>query len=64
VLARLLVRIVPGSAGTLLLPASGLLGALVVILADVLLRLLIGAEGPSPFRRAWRRPCSDLSCSW
>ena len=46
VLARLLVRIVPGlGKHALLLPASGLLGALVVILADALLRLIVGAEG-------------------
>lgn len=46
VLARLLVRIVPGlGRHALLLPASGLIGALVVILADALLRLIIGAEG-------------------
>ena len=46
VLARLLVRVVPGlGRHALLLPASGLLGALVVILSDALLRLIIGAEG-------------------
>ncbi|SJN45316.1 Ferric hydroxamate ABC transporter (TC 3.A.1.14.3), permease component FhuB [Microbacterium esteraromaticum] len=46
VLARLLSRIVPalGKHG-LLIPASGLIGALVVILADAVLRAIIGAEG-------------------
>ncbi|WP_149084243.1 MULTISPECIES: iron ABC transporter permease [Microbacterium] len=45
VLARLLARVVPGlNRHLLLVPASGLLGAIVVILADALLRALIGAE--------------------
>lgn len=45
VLARLLTRVVPSlNRHVLLLPAAGLLGALVVILADALLRALIGAE--------------------
>lgn len=45
VLARLLTRVVPGlNRHVLLIPASGLLGALVVILSDALLRALIGAE--------------------
>ena len=46
VLARLLARIVPVLGRHLLLiPASGLIGAVVVILADALLRAIIGAEG-------------------
>ncbi|MGN8026598.1 iron ABC transporter permease [Microbacterium sp. 22242] len=46
VLARLLVRLVPALARhALLLPVSGLIGALLVIVADALLRLLIGPEG-------------------
>ncbi len=46
VLARLLARIVPALGRHLLLiPASGLIGAIVVILADALLRAVIGAEG-------------------
>ncbi|AZC13319.1 iron ABC transporter permease [Microbacterium sp. ABRD28] len=46
VLARLLVRVVPALGRHLLLiPLSGLIGAIVVILADALLRALIGAEG-------------------
>ncbi|MDX2399180.1 iron ABC transporter permease [Microbacterium algeriense] len=45
VLARLLTRVVPGlNRHVLLIPAAGLLGALVVILSDALLRALIGAE--------------------
>lgn len=45
VLARLLTRVVPSlNRHALLIPASGLLGALVVILSDALLRALIGAE--------------------
>ena len=45
VLARLLTRVVPSlNRHVLLIPASGLLGALVVILSDALLRALIGAE--------------------
>ncbi|MFB7249200.1 iron ABC transporter permease [Microbacterium sp. NPDC056234] len=45
VLARLLTRIVPGLARhVFLLPASGLIGALVVILSDAVLRALLGAE--------------------
>ncbi|MEZ0139843.1 iron ABC transporter permease [Microbacterium sp. NRRL B-14842] len=45
VLARLLARVVPSlNRHLLLIPASGLLGALVVILSDALLRALIGAE--------------------
>lgn len=45
VLARLLTRVVPSlNRHLLLIPASGLLGALVVILSDALLRALIGAE--------------------
>ncbi|WP_322409775.1 iron ABC transporter permease [Microbacterium invictum] len=46
VLARLLVRVVPALGRHLLLiPLSGLIGAIVVIVADALLRALIGAEG-------------------
>ncbi|UPL10864.1 iron ABC transporter permease [Microbacterium sufflavum] len=45
VLARLLSRVVPSlNRRLLLIPAAGLLGAIVVILADALLRALIGAE--------------------
>lgn len=45
VLARLLTRVVPSlNRYVLLIPAAGLLGALVVILSDALLRALIGAE--------------------
>ncbi|WP_447652646.1 iron ABC transporter permease [Microbacterium sufflavum] len=45
VLARLLSRVVPSlNRHLLLIPAAGLLGAIVVILADALLRALIGAE--------------------
>ncbi|WP_353888703.1 iron ABC transporter permease [uncultured Microbacterium sp.] len=45
VLARLLTRVVPSlNRHVLLIPAAGLLGALVVILSDALLRALIGAE--------------------
>ena len=45
VLARLLTRVVPSlNRHLLLIPAAGLLGALVVILSDALLRALIGAE--------------------
>ena len=45
VLARLLTRVVPGLARhVFLLPASGLIGALVVILSDAVLRALLGAE--------------------
>ncbi|WP_406250620.1 iron ABC transporter permease [Microbacterium sp. M] len=45
VLARLLTRVVPGLARhVFLLPASGLIGALVVILSDAVLRMLLGAE--------------------
>lgn len=46
VLARLLARVVPALGKHLLLiPVSGLIGAIVVILADALLRAVIGAEG-------------------
>ncbi|WP_345544715.1 iron ABC transporter permease [Microbacterium jejuense] len=46
VLARLLARVVPALGRHLLLiPLSGLIGAIVVILADALLRALIGPEG-------------------
>ncbi|WP_309064854.1 iron ABC transporter permease [Microbacterium sp.] len=46
VLARLLSRLVPALGRHLLLvPAAGLIGAIVVILADAILRALIGAEG-------------------
>lgn len=46
VLARLLVRVVPALGRHLfLIPLSGVIGAIVVILADALLRALIGAEG-------------------
>ncbi|GAA5207532.1 siderophore ABC transporter permease CdtC [Microbacterium kyungheense] len=46
VLARLLARIVPALGRHLLLiPLSGLIGAIVVILADALLRAIIGPEG-------------------
>jgi iron complex transport system permease protein len=45
VLARLLTRVVPSlNRHVLLIPAAGLLGALVVILSDALLRAVIGAE--------------------
>lgn len=45
VLARLLTRVIPGLARhVFLLPASGLIGALVVILSDAVLRMLLGAE--------------------
>ena len=45
VLARLLTRVIPGlSRHILLLPASGLLGALVVIVSDAVLRAILGAE--------------------
>ena len=45
VLARLLARVVPSlNRHLLLIPAAGLLGAVVVILADALLRAVIGAE--------------------
>lgn len=45
VLARLLARVVPGlHRHVFLIPASGLVGALVVILADAVLRGLLGAE--------------------
>src|SRR5690606_9273735 len=46
VLARLLSRLVPAlGRHALLIPASGLIGAVVVILADAVLRAIIGAEG-------------------
>lgn len=46
VLARLLSRLVPSlGRHALLIPASGVIGAVVVILADAVLRALIGAEG-------------------
>ncbi|MBW9093305.1 iron ABC transporter permease [Microbacterium jejuense] len=46
VLARLLARVVPALGRHLLLiPLSGLVGAIVVILADALLRAIIGPEG-------------------
>ncbi|WP_308220920.1 iron ABC transporter permease [Microbacterium sp. CIAB417] len=45
VLARLLTRVIPGlTRHVFLLPASGLIGALVVILADAVLRAILGAE--------------------
>lgn len=45
VIARLLGRIVPSvHLHAMLIPASGLLGAIVVVLADALLRLVLGAE--------------------
>ena len=45
VLTRLLTRVVRGlSRHVFLLPASGLVGALVVILADAVLRAILGAE--------------------
>ena len=45
VLARLLSRVVPSlNRHLLLIPAAGLIGAIVVILSDALLRALIGAE--------------------
>lgn len=45
VLARLLARVVPSlHRHVLLIPVSGLLGAIVVILSDALLRAIIGAE--------------------
>lgn len=46
VLARLLARVVPAlGRHRMLIPAAGLLGAVVVVLADAVLRLLIGPEG-------------------
>jgi len=46
VLARLLaVRLHPLNRHRFLVPVSGLLGALVILLADVVLRALLGAEG-------------------
>ncbi len=46
VLARLLSRLVPAlGKHVLLVPTAGLIGAIVVVLADALLRALIGAEG-------------------
>ncbi|MFE6736096.1 iron ABC transporter permease [Microbacterium sp. NPDC057650] len=46
VLARLLSRLVPAlGKHVLLLPTAGLIGAIVVIGSDAVLRLLIGAEG-------------------
>lgn len=46
VLARLLSRLVPAlSKHAVLIPASGLIGGIVVILADAMLRAIIGAEG-------------------
>ncbi|MGW2091021.1 iron ABC transporter permease [Promicromonospora sukumoe] len=45
VVARLLARVVPAlHRHAILLPASGLLGALVVVLADAVVRALLGAE--------------------
>lgn len=45
VLARLLSRVIPGvGRHRLLIPVSGLLGALVVILSDAVLRAILGAE--------------------
>ncbi|HWS51020.1 MAG TPA: iron ABC transporter permease [Microbacterium sp.] len=45
VLARLLARVVPSlHAHAMLIPAAGLIGAIIVILADAVLRALIGAE--------------------
>jgi len=45
VLARLLTRVVPAlGRHVFLLPASGLIGAIVVVLADAVLRALLGAE--------------------
>ena len=45
VLARLLTRVVPSlNRHLLLIPAAGLLGAIVVIFSDALLRAIIGAE--------------------
>ncbi|UUE20975.1 iron ABC transporter permease [Microbacterium sp. J1-1] len=45
VLARLLSRVVPSlNRHLLLIPAAGLLGSIVVILSDALLRAIIGAE--------------------
>lgn len=46
VIARLLTRVVPAlSRHALLIPTAGLIGAIVVILADAVLRAIIGAEG-------------------
>ncbi|HTN56367.1 MAG TPA: iron ABC transporter permease [Microbacterium sp.] len=46
VLARLLSRLVPAlGRHALLIPATGLIGAVIVILADAVLRAIIGAEG-------------------
>lgn len=45
VLARLFARVIPGlNRHVFLIPASGLIGALVVVLADAVLRALLGAE--------------------
>lgn len=45
VLARLLTRVVPGlNRHVFLIPTTGLIGALVVILADAVLRAILGAE--------------------
>ncbi|MDR7385015.1 iron ABC transporter permease [Promicromonospora iranensis] len=45
VVARLLARVVPAlHRHTILLPAAGLLGAFVVVLADAVVRALLGAE--------------------
>ncbi|WP_105566495.1 iron ABC transporter permease [Microbacterium halophytorum] len=45
VLARLLTRVIPGlSRHVFLLPTSGLIGALVVLLSDAVLRAVLGAE--------------------
>lgn len=46
VVARLLARVVPAlHRHAILLPAAGLLGAFVVVLADAVVRALLGAEG-------------------
>ncbi|WP_309103395.1 iron ABC transporter permease [Microbacterium sp.] len=45
VLARLLARVVPSlHRHAMLIPTAGLIGAIIVILADAVLRMLIGAE--------------------
>lgn len=46
VIARLLSRLVPAlTRHALLIPATGLMGAIIVVLADAVLRAIIGAEG-------------------
>lgn len=68
VLARLLaVRLHPLNRHRFLVPVSGLLGALVILLADVVLRALLGAEGaaaiPTGVPTALLSGPSSSSCS-